>query len=207
MRCTPLCSLGDVHPAGKPLIPVIYDHEADKYIGESTDIIKYIEVQLLLPATRETDAALAAALHAQVWKESECRLPLRTQRTLKLAHHCRRRSIRTLSWAHPTAPPTRESLRVHSFLRNLQSLADNSRSAKCRISSWSGSQTHRCACLLQGGGPVPGQVHGLSAGGGRRRAQGQGGAGRRVQEAGPGAGQGGWQQLHGSPFFALHSLF
>jgi glutathione S-transferase len=35
--------LGDVHPAGKPLIPVIYDHEADKYIGESTDIIKYIE--------------------------------------------------------------------------------------------------------------------------------------------------------------------
>jgi glutaredoxin 2 len=33
-----------VHPAGKPLIPVIYDHEADKYIGESTDIIKYIEV-------------------------------------------------------------------------------------------------------------------------------------------------------------------
>lgn len=39
-----LCSLGDVHPAGKPLIPVIYDHKADKYIGESTDIIKYIEV-------------------------------------------------------------------------------------------------------------------------------------------------------------------
>lgn len=40
-------SLGDVHPAGKPLIPVVYDHKADKYIGESTDIIKYIEVQLL----------------------------------------------------------------------------------------------------------------------------------------------------------------
>lgn len=38
-------SLGDVHPAGKPLIPVIYDHEANKYLGESTDIIKYIEVR------------------------------------------------------------------------------------------------------------------------------------------------------------------
>ncbi len=40
---------GDVHPAGKPLIPVIYDHKADKYIGESTDIIKYIEVPNVPP--------------------------------------------------------------------------------------------------------------------------------------------------------------
>ncbi len=44
-----LCPSGDVHPAGKPLIPVIYDHKADKYIGESTDIIKYIEVPNLPP--------------------------------------------------------------------------------------------------------------------------------------------------------------
>jgi hypothetical protein len=167
--CWPLCSLGDVHPAGKPLIPVIYDHEADKYIGESTDIIKYIEVRLLLLATRGTAAVHADALHAQVWKESERRLSLSTQqRTLKHAHHCCRRSTQTPSWAHQTAPPTRESLRVHSLLRNLQSLADKSRAALCRISSWSGSQTHRCACVLQGGGPVPGQVHELPAGGGRR---------------------------------------
>lgn len=37
-------SLGDHHPAGKPLIPVVRDLQEDKWIGESDDIVTYIEV-------------------------------------------------------------------------------------------------------------------------------------------------------------------
>lgn len=48
--------LGDVHPAGKPLIPVLYDHQADKYIGESTDIIKYIEEKFANPKLGTPDS-------------------------------------------------------------------------------------------------------------------------------------------------------
>lgn len=35
--------LGEKHPAGKPLIPVVRDLKEDKWIGESDDIIAYIE--------------------------------------------------------------------------------------------------------------------------------------------------------------------
>jgi len=35
--------LGDHHPEGKPLIPVVRDIQEDKWIGDSEEIVKYIE--------------------------------------------------------------------------------------------------------------------------------------------------------------------